>query len=61
MFHFFGQLLKNQGLNLIKLRIFINIRLEIVKNYKQLSSTISKFQALFPKIRALFEQFFAMF
>ena len=46
---------------LIKLRIFINICLEIMKNYEQLSSTISKFQAFFSKIRALFERFFAMF
>ena len=32
-----------------------------MKNYEQLSSTISKFQAFFSKIRALFERFFAMF
>ena len=46
---------------LTKLRIFINICQEIMKNYEQLSSTISKFQAFFSKIRALFERFFAMF
>ena len=32
-----------------------------MKNYEQLSSTISKFQAFFSKIRALCERFFAMF
>ena len=32
-----------------------------MKNYEQLSSTISKFQAFFSKIRALFERFFAIF
>ena len=46
---------------LIKLRVFMNICLEITKNYEQLSSTISKFQAFFSKIRTLFERFFAMF
>ena len=61
VFHFFGQLLKNRELNLIKLRIFMNICLETNKNYEQLSSTISKFQALFSKLRALFEHFFATF
>ena len=39
----------------------MNICLEIIENYEQLWSTISKFQALFSKIRALFELFFAMF
>ena len=39
----------------------MNICLETNKNYEQLSSTISKFQALFSKLRALFEHFFATF
>ena len=46
---------------LIKPRIFMNICYEIIKNYEQLSSTISKFEAFFSKIWALFERFFAIF
>ena len=34
---------------------------EMIKNYEQLSSSISKFQAPFSKIRALFGTFFGMF
>ena len=43
---------------LMKLRMFMNICNEVIKNYEQLWSTISKFQALFSTIRAPFEHFF---
>ena len=52
-------LLENRGLKLwlIKLRIFMNICQEIIKNYEQLSSSIRKFHSLFQNsstISALF-------
>ena len=49
------RLLENKTKNVMN---FCN---EMIKNYEQLSSSISKFQAPFSKIRALFGTFFGMF
>ena len=49
------RLLENKTKNVMN---FCN---EMIKNYEQLSSTISKFQAPFSKIRALFGTFWRLF